>query len=130
MEHFFNFFIRMQGKNQKIIDEYLEELAVEQEPRYFVDKEQVLCHYCRKRGHKFRDCTEAATRCNLCREDHDPMRCPLSEICYQCFQRGHVKTDCPNYGKQKYCEYCRVNGHSTMDCAKVWRNYITRVLCI
>ncbi|KAI8926424.1 hypothetical protein BC831DRAFT_456649, partial [Entophlyctis helioformis] len=63
------------------------------------------------------------TRCHLCRQDHDPLRCPLAEICYACFNRGHQRTNCPDRSVRKYCVHCDSQGHSTMECGRVWRQY-------
>ncbi|KAI9090028.1 hypothetical protein DFS34DRAFT_381033 [Phlyctochytrium arcticum] len=61
--------------------------------------------------------------CYLCRADHDPLRCPLADICYNCWHRGHQSKDCDarrNYHQD--CEYCD-GRHSTMECAALWRHY-------
>ncbi|KAJ3303936.1 hypothetical protein HDV03_003409 [Kappamyces sp. JEL0829] len=64
------------------------------------------------------------TRCHLCRADHDPIRCPLSSVCYWCFRRGHDKSDCKTRHVQKYCQSCKTSGHATQECDIVWRCYI------
>ncbi|KAH6598293.1 hypothetical protein BASA50_003907 [Batrachochytrium salamandrivorans] len=91
--------------------------------RYFVDMSAIVCRFCRRQGHMFRDCKEKATRCHLCREDHDPLRCPLADLCYSCFQRGHQRGQCPSIGIRKYCYCCTSSGHSTRECTRVWRQY-------
>eukprot|EP00842_Homolaphlyctis_polyrhiza_P000684 jgi/Hompol1/1616/HPOL_002728-RA len=65
--------------------------------RYYVagnESTAQLCRFCRREGHMFRDCREKDTACHLCRADHDPLRCPLGDVCFICFNRGHQKTEC------------------------------------
>ena len=59
--------------------------------RYFIEKSPIKCHFCRKPGHVARKCPAKEVACNLCQEDHDPKKCPLSLICFSCYQRGHRK---------------------------------------
>ncbi|XJO72480.1 hypothetical protein BDV3_003591 [Batrachochytrium dendrobatidis] len=91
--------------------------------RYFVDMSTIVCRFCRRQGHMFKDCKEKETRCHLCREDHDPLKCPLADLCYICFQRGHQRGQCPTSGIRKYCVCCTSSGHSTRECTRVWRQY-------
>jgi Zinc knuckle len=64
--------------------------------RYWMPDAKV-CRFCRKEGHIFRDCTAKvmiliqATRCTLCSAEHDPLQCPLKDVCWTCYSRGHVK---------------------------------------
>jgi protein AIR1/2 len=106
------------------LDLFLKGISEESSSRYYRSTE-IICRYCRKPGHKFRNCPKTAIECNLCFTDHDPLRCPLSTICFQCWRRGHQKVDCPEYRiTAKECSYCEVRGHSTMECERVWRHYI------
>jgi hypothetical protein len=113
-------------KKNREIEELMALNTFEHTPRYFIQGDEVICRYCRKSGHKVRDCPDTIERCHLCRSDHDPLRCPLADVCYQCYRRGHCKQECPDYINRvaRFCAYCDQKGHSTMDCSKVWRRYI------
>ncbi|KAJ3308095.1 hypothetical protein HDV04_000832 [Boothiomyces sp. JEL0838] len=112
-------------EKQKKINEFLGTAQEVVQPRYFDpdQEEQIICRFCRKPGHTFKSCKEKETRCYLCKSDHDPVKCPLADICFHCFYRGHCRQDCKDR-RSKYCEYCRKSGHSTMECEKTWRQYI------
>ncbi|KAJ3212774.1 hypothetical protein HDU82_006406 [Entophlyctis luteolus] len=66
--------------------------------RYF--EEERKCSFCRKPGHSYRQCKEKETECLLCNQDHDPTRCPLSDVCFACFRMGHRKDECPNHWRK------------------------------
>ena len=90
--------------------------------RYFVEQ-RIICRFCRQEGHILRDCKEKATLCLLCKQDHDPLRCPLSDICFNCYTRGHVRQSCRSKARNRFCEYCNVYTHITLECTLVWRQY-------
>ncbi|KAI8898141.1 P-loop containing nucleoside triphosphate hydrolase protein [Globomyces pollinis-pini] len=107
---------------QKLIDSIVDMDAQDGQKRYYLD---IVCRFCRKPGHIFRDCKEAETRCHLCKADHDPQRCPLQIVCFWCFNRGHAKQDCPNFdNSSRFCDFCDSSGHSSRDCELIWRQYI------
>jgi hypothetical protein len=114
-------------QKQEVIDSLLSRSRVEAIPRYFLT-EEIVCRYCRKKGHIFRNCPESAELCHLCRAKHDPLSCPYGDVCFQCYRRGHQKSECPDFINRvpRYCSYCDIRGHSTMDCSRVWRKYIKR----
>ncbi|TPX70498.1 hypothetical protein CcCBS67573_g06514 [Chytriomyces confervae] len=58
--------------------------------RYYAGEAR-KCSFCRKTGHLPKDCKEKETECLLCQKDHDPTKCPLSDVCFSCFRMGHVK---------------------------------------
>ncbi|KAI8610566.1 hypothetical protein BC830DRAFT_1038517, partial [Chytriomyces sp. MP71] len=55
--------------------------------------------------------------------DHDPMRCPLSDVCFACCRMGHTKDTCPNVSKRRFCEVCQNASHSIYTCPNHWRKY-------
>lgn len=59
-----------------------------------------------------------------CKKDHDPIRCPLGNVCFWCFNLGHNKADCKKLHESKFCHLCKASSHSTQDCQKVWRDYL------
>ncbi|KAI8828012.1 hypothetical protein BJ741DRAFT_442126 [Chytriomyces cf. hyalinus JEL632] len=84
--------------------------------RYYAGEAR-KCSFCRKTGHVPKDCKEKETECLLCQKDHDPTKCPLSDVCFSCFRMGHVKDIClqlcPNRSfNKKYCDVCRSTLHS------------------
>ena len=87
--------------------------------RYY---QTIICNYCRRPGHRFRECEEKLSFCNICEQDHDPSTCSLADVCFTCFKRGHGKKDCLEK-KSKYCLECQAHGHSTMECENAWRRY-------
>ncbi|KAJ3254573.1 hypothetical protein HDU77_004059 [Chytriomyces hyalinus] len=109
--------------------------------RYYAGEAR-KCSFCRKTGHLPKDCKEKETECLLCQKDHDPTKCPLSDVCFSCFRMGHVKdvsvftsleTEadaliclqlCPNRSfNKKYCDVCRSTLHSIHNCPNLWRTY-------
>ena len=108
-----------------VLQSFLNETIEAQDlPRYFGEIE---CRYCRKPGHKFRNCPDKSIKCNLCQDEHDPLRCPLQEVCFLCWKRGHMKMNCPG-GRppRKVCLKCDTKDHhTTMDCTNVWRDYVS-----
>ncbi|KAJ3272852.1 hypothetical protein HDV01_005175 [Terramyces sp. JEL0728] len=117
--------LEMTEEKQKKIKDFLTTTQEIAQPRYFdpEQEDQIICRFCRKPGHTFKSCKEKETRCYLCKSDHDPVKCPLADICFHCYYRGHCRQDCRDR-RSKYCEYCRKSGHSTMECEKTWRQYI------
>ena len=109
-----------------LLDSFLKDsLEAQEMPRYFGEIE---CRYCRKLGHKFRDCPDKSIKCNLCQQEHDPLKCALQEVCFLCWKRGHMRMDCP-FGRppRKECLKCNTKDHhTTMDCTSVWRDYVTQ----
>jgi hypothetical protein len=92
--------------------------------RYFIEDADIVCRFCRKTGHIFRNCKEKEISCYLCRSDHDPTRCPLANVCFWCFRRGHEKMDCRSRHISKFCMFCKEPRHSTQECDLLWRDYI------
>ncbi|KAJ3240135.1 hypothetical protein HDU81_004555 [Chytriomyces hyalinus] len=91
--------------------------------RYYAGEAR-KCSFCRKTGHLPKDCKEKETECLLCQKDHDPTKCPLSDVCFSCFRMGHVKDLCPNRTfNKKYCDVCRSTLHSIHNCPNLWRTY-------
>ncbi|KAJ3251196.1 hypothetical protein HDU77_006039 [Chytriomyces hyalinus] len=91
--------------------------------RYYAGEAR-KCSFCRKTGHLPKDCKEKETECLLCQKDHDPTKCPLSDVCFSCFRMGHVKDLCPNrLFNKKYCDVCRSTLHSIHNCPNLWRTY-------
>lgn len=91
------------------------------ESRYFESKK---CKFCRSEDHLFKDCPEKLLFCPLCKETHDPLFCPLSEICWNCYNRGHVKQKCRETLSRRWCGYCKSTSHRVQDCHVVWRTYL------
>ena len=112
-----------ESKNKELL-EFLNGSIEVQEHRYFGEIE---CRNCRKLGHKFRDCPDKSVKCNLCQDEHDPLKCLLQEVCFMCWKRGHMRMNCP-FGRppRKECVKCDTKDHhTTMDCTMVWRDYVT-----
>ncbi|KAI8817333.1 uncharacterized protein EV422DRAFT_508936 [Fimicolochytrium jonesii] len=65
------------------------------------------------------------TNCYLCKADHDPLRCPMSKLCFKCMQRGHIYAECPNARDNTRCGFCNDgNGHHPMQCPQQWRQFV------
>jgi len=54
--------------------------------RYFAPqaKKEIVCYFCRKPGHMSVDCDLKKTLCPICKENHDPLKCPYSNACLKC----------------------------------------------
>ncbi|TPX68027.1 hypothetical protein SpCBS45565_g03403 [Spizellomyces sp. 'palustris'] len=94
-------------------------------PRYFGS--EIMCLFCRKTGHTAKSCPEKETACFLCKADHEPLKCPLADVCYRCWRRGHQYKDCDASRDDRDCAFCNEH-HRVMECPGVWRQYIYTAL--
>ncbi|KAL6621927.1 hypothetical protein U3516DRAFT_490748, partial [Neocallimastix sp. 'constans'] len=92
--------------------------------RYFAPqaKKEVVCYFCRQTGHLSVDCDQKKTLCPICKENHDPLKCPYSNACLKCACIGHQSRDCPNLWQRQNCKFC-YEVHNTVECPYLWRRY-------
>jgi len=92
--------------------------------RYFAPqaKKEVVCYFCRQAGHLSVDCDQKKTLCPICKENHDPLKCPYSNACLKCACIGHQSRDCPNLWQRQNCKFC-YEVHNTVECPYLWRRY-------
>ncbi|ORX79372.1 hypothetical protein BCR32DRAFT_294506 [Anaeromyces robustus] len=93
-------------------------------PRYFAPqvKKEIVCYFCRQPGHLSADCDQKKTLCPICKENHDPLKCPYSNACLKCACIGHQSRDCPNLWQKQDCKFC-YEIHNTVSCPYLWRRY-------
>lgn len=90
--------------------------------RYWMVNDPKICRFCRKEGHIFRDCDQTVIPCylwfsivNPSQSNHNPLECPLRDVCFICYFRGHIRSECPNASTTKrFCKFCDASSHSTM----------------
>ncbi|OUM67277.1 hypothetical protein PIROE2DRAFT_20051 [Piromyces sp. E2] len=92
--------------------------------RYFAPqaKKEVICYFCRQAGHLSIDCDQKKTLCPICKDNHDPLKCPYSNACLKCACIGHQSRDCPNLWQRQECKFC-YEYHNTVECPYLWRRY-------
>ncbi|ORX57307.1 hypothetical protein BCR36DRAFT_409614 [Piromyces finnis] len=92
--------------------------------RYFAPqaKKEVVCYFCRQTGHLSIDCDQKKTLCPICKDNHDPLKCPYSNACLKCACIGHQSRDCPNLWQKQDCKFC-YEYHNTVQCPYLWRRY-------
>lgn len=85
-----------------------------------------LCHNCKQTGHKKKDCPHQLCRSCGALDDHDTMRCPMTQRCYNCSRLGHVASKCPEPARQlgSFCRECGSKGHLERSCPQIWRLYM------
>lgn len=85
-----------------------------------------LCHNCKQPGHKKRDCPHQLCRSCGALDDHDTMRCPMTQRCYNCSRLGHVVSKCPEPHRQQgsFCRDCGSRSHLERSCPQIWRLYL------
>lgn len=85
-----------------------------------------LCHNCKQAGHKKRDCPHQLCRSCGALDDHDTMRCPMTQRCYNCSRLGHVVSKCPEPHRQQgsFCRECGSRSHLERSCPQIWRLYL------
>ncbi|CCG82008.1 Protein air1 [Taphrina deformans PYCC 5710] len=97
--------------------------------RYFGagdDKDEgPLCHNCKQTGHKKKDCPHQLCRSCGALDDHDTMRCPMTQRCYNCSRLGHMASKCPEPYRQvgSFCHDCGSKSHLERSCPQIWRLY-------
>lgn len=85
-----------------------------------------LCHNCKQSGHKKKDCPHQLCRSCGALDDHDTMRCPMTQRCYNCSRLGHQASKCPEPQRQhgSYCRQCGSRSHLDRSCPQIWRLYL------
>lgn len=105
--------------------------------RYFIPEDAPslkLCLFCRLSGHVVKDCKAKVNIYNLilnikeiicgtCNTEHQPTRCPASDLCFKCLRIGHRRDECTDTFVKKVCTYCDAFDHATVECNRVWRQY-------
>ena len=82
--------------------------------RYYYNKSQIQCAYCKRIGHNKYNCVEA-TSCFYCLGRHRRKDCPVFLTCFRCGNEGHTKVECQTE-KKAICMKCKRINHTAENC--------------
>ncbi|BFZ54453.1 hypothetical protein PYCC9005_001490 [Savitreella phatthalungensis] len=90
------------------------------------DPSQQVCHNCKGRGHKSRNCPHQICRTCGALDSHATQRCPMTQRCYNCNRLGHVAGDCSERVRRQgdFCDSCGARTHLSSTCPQIWRLYV------